>query len=131
VAGLLALVGCVGCFLVGIRWWTLLPLVLAPLELFNVLSIAPYVTRYRFRRNPKFAGPAHVTFDDAGIHYRAAGIDSQLSWSLYQELVEDPQLMLLVYGGSMFTVLPKRCFVTPEQEGAFRALVASKLATAR
>ena len=127
VAILLLLIGIVGVATVGFRWWTIIWFALAPLEFFNKLSIAPLVVKYRFKRNPKFGETSNIHFSDDGIHFKTSSIDSKLKWDLYDGLLEDEELFLLLYGGQMYSVIPKRCFTEDERTDAFRNLVRSKV----
>ena len=127
VALLLVVIGIVAVITVGVRWWSVIWFVLAPLEFFNLLSIAPLVTKYRFSRTPKFRELNHITFRDDGIHFRTTSIDSKLEWSFYDGVLEDEQLFLLAYGGQMYSVIPKRCFRDPASLATFRSLIESKI----
>lgn len=127
VAGLLLLIGIGLVWLVGVRWWSLIWFALAPLEFFNLLSIAPLVLRYRFARNPKFRELNQISFGEEEIHFRTTSIDSKLKWDLYDGVLENEQLILLTYGGQMYSVIPKRCFKDPGSLEAFRSLVSSKV----
>jgi len=126
VAVLLALVGAVSTTAVGARWWTLVWFPLALLEWFHLLTVRPLLARLWFRQNPKFRETYHLVFDDSGIQFRTASIDSRVAWSHYHRALEDANVWLLVYGPRMYTVLPKRAF-TAESEQAFRALLARNL----
>lgn len=127
VAVFLLVVGIAAVAVVGLRWWSLVWFVLALLEFFNLLSITPLVTKYRFRRNPKFAELNHLEFSDDGIRFKTASIDSKLEWSLYDGVIENEHLFLLTYGGHMYSVIPKRCFTDAGSLDAFRVLVESKV----
>jgi hypothetical protein len=126
VAIVLALVGIGSTIAVGPRWWTLAWFPLALLEWFHLLSFRPFVVRHWFRRNPRFREPYELAFDDSGIRFRTASIDSTLQWSTYSRALEDDRVWLLVYGPRMYTVLPKRAF-SEEAQRSFRALLARHL----
>lgn len=123
----LLIVGIVLVVAVGVRWWSVVWFALAPLEFFNLLSIAPLVTRYRFNRNPKFRELNHISFESDEIHFKTTSIDSKLKWSLYDGVLEDEQLFLLTYGSQMYSVIPKRCFKDSQSLDAFRALAEAKV----
>lgn len=123
VAAILLLVGIAGVVAVGPRWWTLIWFVLAPLEFFNLLSIAPLVTRVRFHQNPKFREPNEIAFSEEGIYFKTPTIDSRLKWDLYEDVIEDDALYLLVYSKQMYSVIPKRCFQSPQDAEKFKALL--------
>lgn len=124
VAIVLVGVGLLATWGAGVRWWTLIFFPLAVLEWFNLLSPRPLVIRWWFARNPKFRETYHLTFDRAGIHFRTRSIDSRLTWDHYTRALEDGQLVLLVYGTQMYTVIPKRAFESESDRERFRSLVA-------
>ena len=126
VAIVLLLVGAGSTIAVGPRWWTLIWFALGALEWFHVLNVIPFATKFWFARDPKYRADYHLEFDDAGIRFRTASIDSTIAWTHYTRTLEDPRVWLLVYGSRLYTVLPKRAF-TPESEDEFRALLARHL----
>ncbi len=125
---LLVAFGLVSIALVGVRWWTVIWLVVGPLEFFNLLSIAPLVVRYRFARMPKFQQPSELVFGQEVVHYRTDDVKSELLWSTWTELLEDERLFLLVYGPRAYALVPKRCFAGPAEIDEFRALAQRQLA---
>lgn len=128
VAILLVLVGVAFVALHGVQWWTVIWLVLGPLEWFDALSPAPLIVGYMFKRSPKFREPTTLTFTDDHIHYKTASIDSTLDWSIFAELVEDDALFLLLYKAPRsYAIIPKRAFASPDAIAAFRELARRKL----
>lgn len=126
VAAILILFGIFLLATVGIRWWTIIWFVLAPLEYFNLLSIAPLVIRYRFKRTPKFHEKNELTFSEDGIHFKTPSIDSNLKWDFYTDIVEDGNLILLMYGNA-YSIIPKRCFKSEEDLKIFQTLIQRKI----
>lgn len=123
-AGLFVIVGVVKIVVDGPLGWGLLCLLVAPLLLLRrFFSVGGLVTRWRFARTAKLHETNHIVFSDAGIHFTTSSIDSKLQWSLYDGLIEDEALLLLTYGGAMYTVLPKRCFPDARAIAALRAMV--------
>jgi hypothetical protein len=128
VAVFLALLGVITVSLVGVRWWSIIWFVLAPLEWFNVLSIEPLMVRYMFKRTAKFQERTTISFSDERIHYKTPSIDSTLDWSLFTGLIENDELFLLPYKAPRsYAILPKRAFATEQAQAEFRALVRRKL----
>src|SRR5262245_60215055 len=126
VAVLLLIFGIFCVATLGVRWWTIIWFVLAPLEFFNLLSIAPLVVRYRFKNTPKFFERNELTFSEEGIHLKTPTIDSDLKWNIYKDIIEGKDLILLIYGKSVYTVIPKRCF-SEEDLRTFQALAERKI----
>jgi hypothetical protein len=131
VAAVLVLAGVFLISSAGLRWWTVIPFVLAALEWFNLLSPRPLIIRYWFRNNPKFKETYHLTFDDSGIQFRTNSIDARIAWDQYSKVLENDRLWLLVYGSRMYTVIPKRAFVSEDQIARFRSLVTEQIAADR
>ena len=113
---------------VGLRWWTIIWFPLAVAEWFDLLSLSRLRTKIEFRRNPKFRDEYHLTFSRENIHFKTASIDSTLQWTLYERVIESPDLFLLVYGKGLYTLIPKRCFDSEEGVNAFRALLNQTIA---
>ena len=108
----------------GVRWWTVIWFPLAVAEWFDRLSVRGLQIRYFYKRNPRFLETYRLTFSDGGIHFQTASIDAQIAWSHYTRVIENDALVLLVYGGRLYTVIPKRAFRDGPQLAAFRSLVA-------
>ena len=119
----LVLFGLLGTALVGVRWWTVVWLPLGIVEWFNLLSLRPLQIRWWFKRNPKFRETYHIRFGHNGIHFYTPSFDSRLAWDLYSRVIEGDRLWLLVYGTSMYTLIPKRAFASEEQQATFKRLI--------
>jgi hypothetical protein len=87
------------------------------------------VPRTRFRSDPKYSDEYSLQFADDGIQFKTAQVDALLQWSLYTKVLENERFYILVYGKNMISVIPKRAFVNPLQETAFRQLLGRKLPT--
>ena len=127
VSVLLLLFGIYAVATAGLRWWTVIWFLLAPLEFFNLLSLDSGMVRYRFRNTPKFAQQMELTFTEESIHLKTPAIESDVKWEMYSNLVENEDLILLIYGKRMYTVIPKRCFSGAEDLNSFRALATKSL----
>ncbi len=123
VAGLLLAFGIWSVSAAGAQWWAFLPFPLAVIEWFDLLSIRPLQARIAFRTNPKFRERYEIEFGDKGIHFKTPTIDSEIAWSHYSKVVETDRVFLLVYGRSMYSVIPKRAFSGTEEVDAFRSMV--------
>lgn len=108
---------------VGLHWWTIIWFPLAVAEWFDLLSLSRWKTKIEFQRNPKFREEYHLTFSRENIHFKTASLDSTLQWTHYERLIESPDLFLLMYGKSLYTLIPKWCFKSNEEINAFRVLV--------
>ena len=75
-----------------------------------------------FRRNPKLHDEYSLAFNDDGIHFRTAHVDSQLAWGLYSHALVDVNSYVLYYG-SQFSLIPTRTFKDPEQRQQFDQLI--------
>lgn len=107
VAGLLFAFGVWMTHTAGVQWWTVIWFVLAPLEWFDLLSLTPLRVYVAFRRNPKFAEPYDITFEESGIHFQTPSIDSRIAWSHFADVAESSRVFLLVSGKAMYSVIPK------------------------
>lgn len=123
VAILLLLFGIYVTATIGVYWWTVVFIALAPVEWFNLLSAHRLRAKLWFKWNPKYREPYEITFSDDGIHFRTPTIDSNIDWKLYNSMLEDGQIFVLIYGKWMYAVIPKRAFADVAEENAFRELV--------
>ena len=126
VAVLLFLFGCWLVYAVGVHWWTVLWFILAPLEWFNLLSSRPVQVWVFFKRNPKFLERYELTFSEEGILWKTNTIDSRLSWTLYNKVVESNRAFLLIYGKWAYSMIPKNAFSNEGQVNVFRDLLRRK-----
>ena len=128
VAVVMALFGVVSTWLVGVRSWTVIWLVLAPIEWFNVLNLESLAVRYMFKRTPKFHERTILAFSEEQICYKTPSIDSKLDWSLFTGLLEDDELFVLPYKAPRsYAIVPKRAFPSEEARSEFRRLVRQKV----
>ena len=119
-----------GVFLVanvGFRWWTVIWFPVAVLEWFNLLSLRPFQIRLFFSRNPKFLERYHLAFSESGIEFKTASLESKLAWTHYTRVLEDRDVVLLIYGNRMYTVIPRRAFANEAEHARFMALVHERL----
>jgi hypothetical protein len=108
---------------VGWFWWTIIWFPLAAAEWFNLLTLNHWRTKIEFQRNPKFREEYHLTFSPENIQFKTLSFDSTLQWTNYERAIESPSLFLLMYGKGLYTLIPKRSFISHDQIEAFRALV--------
>jgi YcxB-like protein len=126
---LLITVAAVSLIIVGPRWWTLVLLPLAIFQWFNLSNPYRLQTRFFFKRNPKFLETYRLSFSDNGIRFKTDSIDSNIAWTRYSRVLEDKQVILLVYGSRMYTVIPKRVFRDSAQLAAFSEMVRRHIAS--
>ncbi|MGH9731304.1 MAG: YcxB family protein [Candidatus Acidiferrales bacterium] len=102
---------------------------LAIAAIFAVMLVAAFtiIPPLVFRREAKFRDEYLLTFAPEGIHFRTAHIDSQLQWDMYSRALVDRHSYVLYYGSRSFTVIPKRVFQSPEQQGEFERLLTQKV----
>jgi hypothetical protein len=123
VAALLLGFGIYSIVSVGVLWWTIIWFPLAAALWFDLLTLSYWRTKIEFQRNPKFRAEYHLTFSGENIHFKTVSFDSTVKWTHYQRAIESPSLFLLMYGKGLYTLIPKRCFVSNDEIDAFRALV--------
>jgi hypothetical protein len=96
---------------------------------FGLILVAAFlvIPSLAFRYQPKFRDEYSLTFSPEGIHFQTTHIDSHLEWSIYSRATVDAYSYVLYWGSSTFTIIPKRVFRTPEQQGAFEQLLAERV----
>lgn len=122
VAILLLLFGIYATITIGVEWWTVIFIVLAPIEWFNLLSAHTLKAKFAFKSNPKYREPYEVSFTEADIHFKTPTIDSTIDWKMYTSMLEDKQMFLMIYGRGMYSVIPKRAFANDADLDRFREL---------
>ena len=69
-----------------------------------------------FKRNEKlYTKEIEVRIEDGGIHSKTGDAESFFKWERFDEVMEDEQFFLLIYGKWMYTIIPKRIFSDPTQ----------------
>ena len=81
--------------------------------------------RRYFRGDPKFRDEYHLSFSDSGIGFKTQNIDATLAWSMFTRVIENDKFYLTVYGRDLHSVsvIPKRAFVSTQQEATFRQML--------
>ena len=119
-------------YVVGVRWWTVIWLILAPLEWFHLLPLHPLQVAIYFAMNRRLLEKSwDMTVDDKGMRLQTAGIDSRLDWSAFCQVLEGNRVFILVYGGRSYVTIPKRAFASPAELETFRVVIRDKISDAR
>ncbi len=87
------------------------------------------VPALRWRQSPRLADEQEHTFTEGGIFIRAGKERGQLPWSFYARAVETPHVYVLLRSSRQGNFVPKRGFVSPDAEAAFRELAAARART--
>jgi len=89
---------------------------------------AHFVTsREYFQRNAKFREQYNLRFSEEGLLFRSKDLESKLEWRFYSNVWETPRFYFLRYDKDLFTLIPKRVFISKTQESAFRDLLKRKI----
>lgn len=76
-----------------------------------------------FKAEPKFRNEYQLTFSKNGIKFITEGINSNLSWSIYTDMIESADFYYLIQTRQMYTIIPKRAFISEEQRKLFAEIV--------
>ena len=97
--------------------------------IFGLILIAAFlvIPPLAFGNDPKYRDEYSLTFSPEGIHFQTAQINSHLEWTIYSRVLVDAHSYLLYWGSRTFTIIPKRVFQNPEQQGAFEQLLAERV----
>jgi hypothetical protein len=111
----------------GTRAW-LVPCAFA--SLFTAAVLWPVVrnatgwgARRTFASDPDNAGPAAVEVDDDAFRFIAAKWQCRVAWSAVRELVETPNLLLVIDDSPSTFIVPKRAFASDADREQFAAHV--------
>lgn len=128
VAGTAMLIAGLMLFVTGWPWWLLTIFCLIGFaEWSDVLHFHTLRAWLFFRRNKKFSDEYTVTFTPEGLHFKTVSIDSNLAWSIYDNVVEDSVVFLLMTGKSFYSVMPKRAFRDEDEVNRFRKMVQASI----
>jgi hypothetical protein len=72
-------------------------------------------------------GPFDVVFDENGMFSESKNGKTELAWHAFEQLMESPRVILLVYSKYGYVTVPKRAFASQEQLAEFRELATSKI----
>jgi hypothetical protein len=97
------------------------------LILFLIFLINFVVPIIRYRQEPKFKDEYFLTFTSEGIEFKTDNIDSSVAWSYYNKVIEGETMYLLIYGNSLFSLVPKRVFDNGQEESFRQLLKENKL----
>lgn len=69
-----------------------------------------YVPIKTFRSTSKFHEEYYLLFDDNGIKFKTATINSELKWDTYSNILSNKDFYFLIQNPRIYTVIPKRVF---------------------
>ena len=115
-------------------WETVMPL-------FPLLGVAAFwailiwfcpwwAARNQFSKQPAAQGQKTMLLDDAGVHSKWSGGNSNVEWRTYIRWVESKGQFLIYPSPACFAIVPKR-ELTPEQIAEFRAQLAEHIPSKR
>jgi hypothetical protein len=102
-----------------------LPMVVI-LSVFALFYYGPF-TRIRLSREPRFFIEQNWRFTEEGVHHQTEHGESQNAWSAYVQASENSQFFFLFLGKNMIAPIPKRAFVSTEEQAQFRELLKRKV----
>lgn len=94
------------------------------LMILYVLYVNP---KRAFKQEPKFRDEYNLSFNDERILFKTEHINSTIDWNHYSQVKENKDFFYLIYGKYMFTIIPKRTFMSKKDEEIFRKLVEEKI----
>jgi hypothetical protein len=87
------------------------------------LAFRSLIPRIIFALSPKFRESYTVTFSPDGVRVQTPHADSRLDWGRYSRAILGSEEYILCYGRSLFGVIPKRAFQSPEDLRAFEEML--------
>jgi hypothetical protein len=113
-----------------VRGLYVLGLILVLIGLVFAINLVPFyvlAARAQWRANPQLHEEFQLTLTPEQLHFKAVTSDSTLHWECYSTYYESENIFLLVQGKSMYNIVPKRAFRSPEQIEEMRSLLASAI----
>jgi hypothetical protein len=96
---------------IGLFWFVLIGLVFA------------FAPGSAWRRNPVVRGAQRHSFDDNGLDLSFGGRATRVDWGYFTQMVKGPSAYQLLRGKKFGLVVPRRAFVSGDDEKAFAELV--------
>jgi len=110
IAFLLLLTGITFLFFQGTHFIWIAVIVLSIILLLFLFFAYFIVGNMMYDRDPKYKNTIHLKLSEREMHFKTVGIDSEIDWSTYTKLLENDEFILLYYGRTAFTILPKSDF---------------------
>lgn len=107
-------------------WIAVVPIGMIALSYLSYRNTRPRQVRAMFNY-PSFAGPFDMVFDQIGIHFKGAYIESHVKWSVFFGIIESPKAFLLLKGTYDYQLVPKHAFISEEQVEVFRKLISANI----
>jgi YcxB-like protein len=76
-----------------------------------------------WKRTVQMQRPINLSITETGIDFQIQGLQDFRQWQHYTGFRETKEMFLLYYSESLYHILPKRVFSSPEQMGQFRDLL--------
>ena len=114
-------------FLSSFSLWSIVFLAVAAIAGVMGCVLYFYIPVYKFKRTAKYQEEYSLSFSLDGIKFKTKTIDSELKWSIYSEAWESNAFYFLIQAPRMYTLIPKRAFVTSIEKNTFDKLVTSKM----
>jgi|GEM_PF-6672547 hypothetical protein len=95
-------------------------------ELTGIMNIGRIMASVHFNGNEKFRELQKIVFSNDGLDYETRGGRSKIEWSYYNKFLESKNTFILIYGKSLYSIIPKRAFNAVQLED-FKKLLAEKI----
>ena len=111
------------------KWLPISAFVFIAVWLLLTLVIFPNNVGTNVEKNERLSSPVEYEVNDDQILIKTHFAESKMDWGTFARVIESKEHFLLVQSASknMFHIIPKRAFSSPEDEKAFRDLLASKI----
>lgn len=80
-----------------------------------------------YESDPKYKSKYKLTFSRDELQGIMDGLEFKLKWGYFKTARESKEFYFLSYGKGMPLIIPKRAFLSPDQEEVFRDIVQEKL----
>lgn len=111
----------------GFNLYSIVALIVATFALLMGSMLYFYVPIKTFRSTSKFHEEYYLLFNDNGIKFKTATINSELKWDTYSNILSNKDFYFLIQHPRIYTVIPKRAFENNQVIENFERLVTNHL----
>jgi hypothetical protein len=105
---------------------SILSLLFGLIFIFDLIAVAlSWLMFKRYRR--QHPHPYQLVFDDSNIVMQTQDASAAYNWSFYQAAVEGKTVFILIYGKSLYSIIPKASFQDEAEIEVLRRLLKNNL----
>lgn len=112
-----------------VMWFPMLIFISTAFFLLFMFVINPLILGNKVEKNERLKSPVEYEVDEEQISIKTPFSESKVDWGTFERMIESEEHILLIYSinKNMFQIIPKRAFLSREDEQSFKDLLILKL----